>query len=123
MATIQAAMSGVPVDLLTAVTTGTGAALAIPSSFQNHTFLVKTPTGVTAGAVTIEASYDPADSATWAVIVPDKSVANPLTVVAGADLIIPYSGRLDFVRARINTVISGGTQPSVTVTYLGAKSY
>lgn len=120
--TVQAAMSGVPLTMLAAVTTGTSAPIAIPPSFQNHTFLVLAATGVTAGAVTIETSNDPNDAAVWAAIVPDKSVANPLTV-STADLLIPYSGRLNFVRARINTTISGGGAPSVTVTYEGSKSY
>lgn len=118
----QAAMSGVVTPLITALATGTGPALAIPPSFNNHTFMVTAAAGVTSGAVTIEASNDPNDSGTWAAIIPDKSIANPLTV-AVADLLIPYSGRLNFVRARISTTIAGGGAPSVTVTYEGAKSY
>ena len=116
-------MSGVPVDLLVSATTGTSAALAIPPSFTIHAFLVRTPSGVSAGAITVEASNDPSDTNTWAAIVPDKSILNPLTVVAGADLLMPYTGRLNFVRARINTTISGGTQAGTTVTYEGAKGY
>lgn len=119
----QAAMSGVVFKLQDAQTTGNGNVLAIPPSFQNHIFTVTAAAGVTSGAVTIETSNDPADAGTWAAIVPDKSVANPLTVVASADLLVPYSGRLNFVRARISTTIAGGGAPSVTVTYEGAKSY
>lgn len=117
-----AAMSGVTYDLQAAATTGGGNILAIPPSFNNHTFMVTAATGVTAGAVTIETSNDPNYAGTWAAIVPDKSIANPLTV-AVAELLVPYSGRLNFVRARISTTISGGGAPSVTVTYEGAKSY
>lgn len=120
-APIVAAISGVPIDLLVAATTGTSAALSIPSSFVNHNFMVKAATGVTAGAVTIETSNDPADAATWAVVPMDYSIANPLTVVGAANLLMSHTGLLSAVRARINTTISGGGAPSVTVTYYGAK--
>jgi hypothetical protein len=115
-------MSGVPINLLTAATTGTGSAVAIPSSFRHHNFMVTAIIGTTAGAVTIEASNDPADASTWAAIVMDKSVANPITVSAAADLLMPYSGLLNFVRARVSTTVAG-TTPAVTVVYEGAKSY
>jgi hypothetical protein len=123
MAPIVAAESGVPYPLITALTTGTSAPIAIPASFRHHNFMVTAATGVTAGAVTIETSNDPSDSLTWAIVIMDKSVANPLTVTGGANLLMAYSGLLNFVRARINTTISGGGAPSVTVTYEGAKSY
>jgi hypothetical protein len=120
MATIAAAMSGVPFALQAAATTGNGNVLAIPPSFRNHSFLVKGSSGVSSGAVTIETANDPADTNTWAAIDPIESVANPVTVVASADLMINYSGILNFVRARISTTVVGGT---VSVDYEGAKSY
>lgn len=120
MSTIAAAMSGVPFALQTAATTGNGSILAIPPSFRNHTFLVKGSVGVASGAVTIETSNSDADTATWAAIDPIESVANPVTVVANADVIVNYSGLLNFVRARISTTVVGGT---VSVDYEGAKSY
>ena len=123
MATYPAAMSGVPFALQAATTTGNGTVLAIPPSFNLHTFMITAASGVTSGAVTVETSNDPADTNTWAAIVPDKSIANPLTVSAGADLLIPYFGRLNIVRARISTTIAGGSTPSATVTYVGAKNY
>lgn len=123
MSVVVAAMSGVPYNLITALTTGTGTAIAIPSSFRHHNFMITAATGTTSGAVTIETSNDPADSGTWAAIVPSGSVANPLTVIAATDLLMNYSGLLNFIRARINTAIAGGSTPSVTVVYEGAKSY
>ena len=123
MAPTPSAMSGVPYKLQDAQTTGNGNTLAIPPSFNNHTFIVTALVGTTSGAVTIETSNDPSDAGTWAAIVPDKSITNPLTVAASADLLIPYSGRLNIVRARISTTIAGGGAPGVTVTYEGAKSY
>src|SRR5260370_14351538 len=114
MATIAAAMSGVITDLQTAATTGNGTVLAIPNSFRNHNFLVKGSAGVASGVVTIETSNDPADAGTWA------AVTTAVTVLASTDLITQFVGLLNFVRARVSTVISGGT---VTVQYTGAKSY
>lgn len=116
-------MSGVTFKQQDAQTTGNGIVLALPPSFRNHNWIVTAAAGVTSGAVTIETSNDPADAGTWAAIVPDKSIANPLTVSAGVDLLISYTGLLNFVRARISTTIAGGGSPSVTVTYEGAKSY
>ena len=123
MGTYTAAMSGVPYILLASKTTGTSESLAIPPSFRHHNFMVTALTGTTSGAVTIETSNTPDDSNTWAAIVPDKSIANPLTVSAAADLLIAYSGLLNFVRARVSTTIAGGATPGVTVVYNGAKSY
>lgn len=123
LTTLPAAESGVPFKLQDATTTGNGNVLAIPPSFRHHNFMVTAASGVTSGAVTIETSNDPNDAGTWAVVIMDKSVANPLTVAAGADLLMAYSGMLNFVRARISTTIAGGGSPSVTVTYVGAKSY
>jgi hypothetical protein len=122
-ATIAAAMSGVPVNQQTAASTGNGTILALPPSFRNHTWIVTAAAGVTSGAVTIETSNSDADTATWAVVPMANSVANPLTVTAGADLMMEHTGLLNFVRARISTTIAGGGAPSVTVVYEGAKSY
>jgi hypothetical protein len=118
---IKALQSGVVTNLVSG-TTGTGVAFGVPSSFRYHNFMVTAAAGVTAGAVTIETTDDPTYAGTWAAIVPDKSIANPLTVGV-ANLLMPYTGMLSFVRARINTTISGGGSPSVTVTYFGAKNY
>ncbi len=122
MATV-AAMSGVVVKQQDAQTTGNGTIVACPPSVRNHTWIVTAAAGVTSGAVIIETSDDPADSGTWAVVPMLNSIANPLTVAAGADLMMEHSGILNFVRARISTTIAGGGAPSVTVNYRGAKSY
>lgn len=122
MTTVQAAMSGVPLDLLTAVTTGTGVAVAIPSSFRHHNIIVTGASGVTSGAVTIETSNDADDTKVWAVVIMEGSVANPITVTT-ADLLMTHTGLLNIIRARVSTIVAGGGSPSVTVTYEGAKSY
>ena len=119
-----AAMSGVPILQQNAAAIGNGTVLAIPPSFRNHTWIITAAAGVNAGAITIESGTDPTlDTGTWAVVIPSNSIANPLTVIAGADLMIEHTGILQFVRARISTTISGGGAPSVTVTYFGAKTY
>lgn len=121
-ATVVAAMSGVVTGMLVAATTGSGTVIACPPSFRNHNFIVTGAAGVSAGVVTIEASNDPNDTGTWAVVPMDYSVANPVTVLV-ADLLLSHTGILNFVRARVSTTISGGGAPSVTVNYEGAKSY
>lgn len=114
-----AAMSGVPYTLQDTQTTGNGNIVAPPPSFRNHTLLVSVPAGVTAGAIQPETSNDPNDANTWAPI-----GGGPVTVPAASnDLAITFTGIFRFIRARITTTISGGGSPSVTVQYLGAKSY
>jgi len=110
-----AAMSGVTVNLQTAATTGNGTVLAIPSSFRYHDFMITGAGVVSAGAVTLETSNDPADAGTWA------ALASAVTVQSGVDLLTQVVGLLNFVRARVSTNITGGG--NVTVTYLGAKNY
>src|SRR5216683_3706095 len=99
MAPTIAAMSGVPFKQQDTATTGNGTILALPPSFRNHTWIITAAAGTTSGAITIEASNDPTDAGTWAVVIPANSVANPLPVVAGADLMIEHTGLLNFVRA------------------------
>src|SRR5882762_5725746 len=114
MATV-AAMSGVPYKMQDAKATGNGDIVACPPSFRNHNFIITGASGVTAGAITLETSNDPADAGTWA------PLASAITVVASTDILAAYTGLINFVRARISTTISGGGAPSVTVQYEGAK--
>lgn len=116
MATIPSAMSGVLFALQAAQTTGNGNVLAIPPSFQNHTFMITGAGTVTTGTVQIETSNDPADTGTWA------AIGALTTILSATDLLVTYGGRLNFVRARIVTNVTGAGG-SVTVNYLGAKSY
>lgn len=120
---LVAAMSGVPYTMQNAQTTGNGDTVACPPSFRNHTWIVTAAAGVSSGAITIETSNNPTDAGTWAVVPMANSIANPITVIAGADLMLEHTGILNFIRARISTTIAGGGAPSVTVTYEGAKSY
>jgi hypothetical protein len=114
-----AAMSGVPFKLQDATTTGNGNIICPPPSFRNHTLIVTSAAGVTAGAVQPEVSNYPTDAGTWAPI-----GGGPVTVpAASTDLLIEFTGLYAAIRARITTTISGGATPSVTVSYNGAKSY
>jgi hypothetical protein len=118
MATVVAAMSGVPFQQLVATTTGTGTVLAIPMSFRNHTWIITGAAGITAGSVQIETGTDPTlDTGTWA------AVGAAVTPLASTDLLVQATGIFEFLRARVATTISGGGAPSVTVTYLGGKSF
>lgn len=118
MASPVAAMSGVPITIQNAATTGNGTVVAPPPSFRNHNFIITAAAGVTAGAIQIETSNDPNDANTWAPL-----GGGPITVIAGVDILASFSGLLQFVQARISTTISGGGSPSVTVKYNGAKTY
>ena len=122
MATIQAAMSGVALNLLTSTTTGTGTAIAIPSSFRNHEFLLTCATGVTAGTIQLEVGSDPTlDTATWAPLA--ATTLGAFTITSAVDQMIQFQGLIPYVRARVTTAVSGGAGPAATVIYTGAKSY
>lgn len=114
---IVAAMSGVPVAIQNAQTTGNGDVVCPPPSFRNHTITIFGATGVSAGAIQVETSDDPTFSGTW---VPQGT---PITVVASAQVDKELVGVFTAIRARISTTISGGGAPSATVKYMGAKSY
>lgn len=116
MATIVAAMSGVPFKQQDAATSGNGTVLALPPSFRNHTWIITGAGTVTTGTVQIEASNDPADAGTWV------AIGALTTILSGVDLMITATGLLNFVRARIVTAVTGAGG-SVTVLYEGAKSY
>lgn len=115
---LVAAMSGVPYNMQNGTTTGNGDIIAPPPSFRNHTFIITAPAGVNAGAIQIESTNVNPDLNTWGL-----AVAAPVTVIASTDIIVQLTGLFMFLRARISTTISGGSAPSVIVSYVGAKSY
>lgn len=114
MSLLKAAMRGVPVTLQSdASATGGGTVIAIPNSFRNHRVIIKTSAGVASGAIQPETAdaYDYAG--TWAPI-----GGGPITVpAASSETEYTWSGVYAFFRARISTIIGGGT---VTVTYEGS---
>lgn len=112
-----AAMSGVVFNMQDTQTTGNGTVLACPPSFLHHNFILKAATGVNAGAIQLETSNDIDYAGTWAPL-----TANPVSVVGGAEVLVEYEGKINFVRARISTTISGGGSPSVTVEYYGGRN-
>lgn len=122
MTTILAAMSGVVQEILSAATTGAGDPIATPPSFIHHNFIIRTAAGVTGGAIQIETSNQADYAGTWAPL-SIAGTTNPITVVAGAEVLGEYEGRLNFVRARVSTTIAGGTIAAATVEYQGGKNY
>jgi hypothetical protein len=117
MATVVAAMSGVPFQQQVAATTGNGTVLALPMSWRNHTWIITGAGTVTTGTIQIEAGTDPTlDTGTWAVI------GALTTILSATDLMIQATGIFQFVRARIVTGVTGAGG-SVTVTYIGGKSF
>lgn len=118
----RAAIPGTNIVLQDDQTVGNGKALAIPQGMHYHVFYIKGASGVSAGAVTIETADTTEYAGTWAVLVNQLATptANPITVVADAEVIFTYIGELAAVRARISTTISGGGDPGVTVIYRGS---
>jgi len=115
----KSATRGTKVVLQNAKTTGNGDAIAIPSSFKDHTFYVIGNGAVGAGAITFETADNPEYTGTWMALVNDLATptANPLTITANAELIYKIKGVFAALRARISTTVTVGT---VTVEYLGA---
>jgi hypothetical protein len=118
MATYQAAMSGVPFLLQDSATTGAGNVLGIPTSFRNHTFIIKGNGTIGAGAVQLETANEPDYTGVWAAIPkPDGTASAPITVVSSADVVFTFVGLLNFIRARISTTV---TTTTATVQYEGS---
>lgn len=69
---------------------------------DKHVVYVVGSTGVTAGAVTLEASHDAAYSGTWDTL---ATVAVPAGAVDSVVIDAPHR----FVRARVSTAVVGGT--------------
>lgn len=113
MTLVKSATTGVPVTLQDAATTGNGREIAVPTSFKNHRFNIKTPAGVTAGKVQCESADIVGYAGTWA------AIGAEVTLVAGAELEVRLAGILSAVRCRITTTVSGGGAPSVSATYTG----
>lgn len=111
---VVAPMSGVPYTLQNAQTTGNGDVVTPPPSFRNHTITIQGSAGVATGAIQVETSDNSAYSGTWV------AQGSAVTVVASAEAQVTITGVFTAVRARISTTVTGGT---VSVTYLGAKSY
>ena len=115
MANIPLSQRGMIETLQDTQVSGNGNTIEAPIYFKSHKFIISTVPGVNVGAVQPETSDASDDSANWAPL-----TSNPVTVIAGTDIVIEYTGMLKFVRARISIPISGGIIPSVTVKYQGA---
>lgn len=115
---VYSAKPGVLETLQDTATTGNGTALSLSPNIHRHTFYVKGNGAIGAGAITFETASDPEYTGTWAALVSNYATptANPMTVVANAELIYTYIGVLSAIRARISTTV---TTTTVTVKYLG----
>lgn len=111
MSTIKAAMRGVPVTLQSAVTTGNGTVIAVPRNFNNHSLLLKTSSGISAGKVQWEGANADDYSDTWV------AISAEVTLAASKEVAQEVVGPLPaFIRARVSTDVVGGT---VTAEYTG----
>ncbi len=115
MTTYKSATKGVPVVLLLdkSADETTSIGLAIPSSFRQHKLTIKSGAGVASGGVQPESADNAGYSGTW----------NP---IGGGEITVPaasteyeynFEGIFNAIRARINTVVAGGT---ITVIYVGS---
>ena len=114
MSVIKSAMSGISVDLLVdqSVDETTSEGIAIPSSFKQHKFNIKTSAGVASGAITLESANVADYSGIW------NPITTAITVpAASSESEFLISGLFSAIRARISTVIGGGT---VSVSYVGS---
>lgn len=107
-------MRGVPVDLIAAGSSATGArtGIAIPPSFNHHKISIITSAGVASGAIQPESAPDPSYAGTW-----NPIGGGPITVPAASSVLeYEFEGAFTAIRANITTIIGGGT---VQVTYTG----
>ena len=105
------AQEGITVVLQSAVTTGNGTVIT-PGNLKDHSFEVEGSAGVVSGAVQIETSFDPDYTGTW------WPVSAAISVLANSRVLLQFEGSYGFFRARVSTVISGGT---TSVRYRGLK--
>jgi hypothetical protein len=99
--------------LLTNVTTGTSAAIPIPSAKQVSVF-VKYTSGVSAGAVVVESSTSGTDTGVWV------NEGQSTWAVANSQDRVAFEGPVDWFRVRVITEIVGGF---VTVTFNSVGEY
>lgn len=107
---IKAAMSGVPVTLQDAQTTGNGEVIATAPSITNHTLLITGNDIPSVGAVQPQVSVD---NTNWA-----DMGGGPITLIDGT---IEYNfiGVFPFIRCKISTTVTSG---SATVKYVGGHA-
>jgi hypothetical protein len=99
-------------DPLSAVTSGTGAELAINGLYRNITCYISSTGTIAGGAVTLEEAPSSAYAGTWAVI---GSATNVPTSGNQVAVIRATQGAYAYVRARISTSVSGGGSATVRI--------
>lgn len=112
---IKSAMRGVPVTLIDGLAAlNSEGAIAIPNSFHQHKINIKVSAGVNAGAVQPETADNAEYAGTWN---PLGGGAIDVSGSASSELEYNFEGVYSAFRARISTLVVGGT---VTVTYIGS---
>lgn len=97
----QAAQKGVPIALLTAVTTGTGVGKVVPISSKNPRVHFRANGTITGGAVVLEEAEDPNYTGTW-------STLYTYTPATSSEQVVHILGTLGAIRARVSSNITGG---------------
>lgn len=114
----MAAMKGVKETILDAQTVDeTVSTVVVPGSILNHTFYLRSSASIT-GAVILETAPTPDYDGAWSPLESaiDVALIGPM---AEGTLRKAYTGVYGALRARISTVIAGGT---LSVDYLGDGS-
>jgi hypothetical protein len=96
-------MLGMHQKLQTAATTGNGTAVQLDGLSREHVFYIVGSSGVASGAVQIEEAHDSTYGGTWA------AVGAAVTVAADTTKVVHLTGCVGALRARISTVVVGGT--------------
>lgn len=106
-----AASKGVAASSLSLATTGTGAAVAIPSTFDNSFFVITGAGTISGGTVILEEADSDTYAGTWSQL----TSITASTLTGGAQQVFHVFGNMRVVRARISSNIIGGGTISVDV--------
>jgi len=101
----QVALSqGTRCPSLTAVTTGTGTAYAVPPNMDHLNINVQGTGTITGGVITLEEAPAPDFTGTWSTI----TTVNAINVTGGAVQHVHVDGSFNAVRTRVSSNITGG---------------
>lgn len=104
-----ASTKGVPVALLSAVTTGTGKGISVPITSSNPRFHIRGSGTISGGTIILEEALDPDYTGTWS----NLQTITASTLSGGAEQVVRVIGTIGAVRARISSNITGGGNVSV----------
>ena len=111
MTVFAASQKGVPLALLSAVTTGTSSPALMPITvtlFRVHIVVAQT---ASAGVISLEEALDPAFAGTWSVL---QSI-DVTALSGGGEVTYHGAGNCQAIRARVTSNITGGGTVTATL--------